>query len=220
MASFSNRDKIKFLKGIFCILAVIGAIQFIIITIIAMFFYPGGYLVFEYTFSYLGTTVAENGAINSISRLLFVLACTLAAILLNPFWVVMPTLFLQKKSIKYLSLLGSFCGIVSSPFLYLLAIIPGDIDFVGHIIATNIFFLLFAAAIIIYSIAILLNTEYENVYGWVGMAFSILIILYPLVFRNIYPIRSLMQRIVVYGFVLWIVYQSTRVWKSVSPKIN
>jgi hypothetical protein len=220
MDSFSNIGKIKSWKGIFCILAVIGAMQFIIITIIAMFFYPGGYLFFEYTFSYLGTTVAENGADNSISRFLFVLACTLTAILLNPFWVVMPTLFLNNKSIKYLSLLGSLCGIVSSPFLYLLAIIPGDIDFVGHIIATNVFFLLFAAAIIIYSITILLNKEYQNVYGWVGIAFSVIIILYPLVFRNIYAIRSLMQRIVVYGFVLWIVYQSTRVWKSIGPKTN
>lgn len=207
--------KLRSWKGIFCLLSAIGAIQFIIITIIAMIFYPGGYLFFEYTFSYLGTTLAENGASNLISRTLFIIACTIAAVLLDPFWIAMPTQFSEKKSTKYLSLLASLCGLVSSPFLIFLAVIPGDIDFGGHILATNVFFLLFAAAIIIDSIAILLSKEYQNIYGWVGIAFAVFIILYPLVFRNIYEIRSITQRIIVYGFVLWVVYQATKIWKTI-----
>lgn len=210
-----NLGKLKSWKGIFCVLSVIGALQFIIITIIAMILYPGGYLFFEYTFSYLGTTVAENGASNLVSRNLFICTCTIAAVLLDTFWIVMPTLFSKKRSTKYLSLVASICGIVSSPFLILLAIIPGDIDLGGHLLATNVFFLLFAASIIIDSIAIFLNNDYQNIYGWVGIAFAVLIILYPLVFRNIYEIRSITQRIIVYGFVLWVAYQSTKVWKTI-----
>lgn len=208
----------KLWKKIACLLAVIGALQFIVLTIIAMFFYPGGYLFFEYTFSYLGTTVAENGADNAIARTLFVVSCTVVAVSLDPFWILMPTLFSEQRATKILSLVGSACGIASSPFLILLAVIPGDIDFAGHILATNLFFFSFAAAIIIYSAAILLNSEYQNIYGWIGFAFSVLIILYPLVFRKIYAIRSLMQRIVVYGFVLWVVYQVTRIWRVTSAE--
>lgn len=218
MVNTSILGRLKTWKGIFCLLSFFAVFQFIIITLIAMVFYPGGYKFFEYTFSYLGTTVAENGVDNTISRVLFVISCTLAAIFLNTFWIAAPTLFLKKRLIKYLSFLGSFCGLISSPFLFLLAIIAGDIDYSGHIMATNVFFFLFAAAIIIYSIGILLNKEYQDVYGWTGIAFSVLIILYPLLFRKIDLIRSLMQRIVVYGFVLWVAYQTIRVWKSVEPQ--
>ncbi|MHA1489334.1 MAG: hypothetical protein ACTSRI_06735 [Promethearchaeota archaeon] len=206
-------EDLKSWKRVACLISVIGGLQFIIITIFAMIFYSGGYLFFEYTFSYLGTTCAVNGTDNTISRVLFVIACTTAAITLSPFWFVMPTLFFEKNLTKYISLLGSTCGVVSSPFLILLAIIPGDIDFAGHILATNIFFLLFAAAILIYSIVIFLNKDYQNIYGFVGIAFSILIVLYPAVFRSIDLIRALMQKIIIYGFILWVEYQVTKVWK-------
>lgn len=220
MRKFLKLEDLKSWKRVACLIPVIGALQFIIITIIAMIFYSGGYIFFDYTFSYLGTTIAENGTDNTISRVLFIIACTITAISLNPFWVVMPTLFSEKNLTKYLSILGSICGVVSSPFLFLLAIIPGDIDFDGHILATNIFFLLFAAAILIYSITIFLNEDYQNIYGIVGIAFSILIVLYPLVFRKIDLIRALMQKIIVYGFVIWVIYQNTKVWKVVGPEDN
>ena len=211
-------EDLKSWKRVACLISLIGGLQFIIITIIAMIFYSGGYLFFDYTFSYLGTTIAENGTDNTISRVFFIIACTTAAITLAPFWFVMPTLFSEKNLTKYISLLGSTCGVVSSPFLCLLAIIPFDIDFAGHILATNIFFLLFAAAIIIYSIAIFFNKDYQNIYGFVGIAFSILIVLYPTVFRNIDLIRALMQKIIIYGFILWVLYQVTKVWKVKSPE--
>ena len=214
-------EDLKSWKRIGCLISVIGGLQFIFVTIIAMIVYPGGYSFFFQTFSYLGlVNSATNGADNTISRLLFIIACSIAAFSLVPFWIIAPSLFSEKNITKYMSLLGSACGVISSPFLVLLAIIPGDTNYVEHIIATNIFFLLFAAAILIYSIAIFLNDDYQNMYAYVGIVFSIFITLYPLVFRQIYLIRGTTQKIIVYGFCLWVVYQVTKVWKVVGPLNN
>jgi hypothetical protein len=221
MVNFLKLEDLKSWKRVGCLISVIGALQFIVVTIIAMILYPGGYSFFGYTFSYLGFEYsATTGADNTVPRVLFIITCTIAGASLIPFWVIIPTLFTEKKRTKYLSLLGTICGVVSPPFLVLLAIIPGDTYFTEHIIATNIFFFLFAAAILIYSIAIFFNEDYQNIYAYVGIVFAIIIVLYVFVFRWIDLIRPVSQKIIVYGFNLWVVYQITKVWKVVGPKIN
>lgn len=218
---FMKIEDLKSWKRIGCLISVIGGLLFIFLTIIAMFLYPGGYSFFFQTFSYLGfVNSATNGANNIISRLIFIIACTIAALSLIPFWIIAPSLFSEKNITRYISLLGSACGVISTPFLVLLAIIPGDTHMVEHILATNVFFLLFAAAILIYSIAIFLNPDYQNIYAFVGIAFSIFITLYPLVFRQIFLIRGTTQKIIVYGFILWVLFQVTKVWKVVGPPTN
>lgn len=125
-----------------------------------MIFYHSSYPFTEYTFSYLGCTIAENGMDNTIPRILFIFACTIAAASLIPFWIIMPTLFSDSKTTKNLSLGASICGFISAPFLSLIAIIPSDTNYNEHMLVTNKFFLLFAAAILIDSIAILLKEDY------------------------------------------------------------
>ena len=56
--------KKRLLIKYFCIFAVIGALQFIIITFISMFTYPDGYDFFGHYFSDLGTTMTRNGIPN------------------------------------------------------------------------------------------------------------------------------------------------------------
>ncbi|MHA1658402.1 MAG: hypothetical protein ACTSUT_04675 [Promethearchaeota archaeon] len=208
-------EDLKSWKRLSCIISVIGALQFIFVSFIGMLFYPDGYEFLGHYLSDLGTTVSRNGLSNMTSRVFFVIACTWAGISLITFWIVMPTLFLQTKIAKYLSFAGSILGVMSSPLLALISFYAADVYLDEHIWVTMYFFLFFAMAIMIYSVAILLNNDYENIYGIVGVIFSIIIVLF--IFGYFSPYNVLMQKVVVYGFCLWTSFQATKIWKDVRP---
>jgi len=208
-------EKIKSWKQIACIFAIIGAVQFIIITFIAMLLYADGYSFTGHYISHLGTTKTVKGSPNTIPRILFIITCVIAGISLIPFWIVITTLFLDSPLMKYVSLLGSTLGLISTPFIMALAIYAADTHGPEHSITTRIFFLLFAAAILIYSIAILLNSDYQNSFSFVGIAFSIIIVLF--IFGYFRFMNIIMQKIIVYGFIVWASIQVIKVWKLVSP---
>jgi hypothetical membrane protein len=44
-----------------CLVTVFGVMQFLLLTFLAAFFYPGGYDYFGYYFSDLGAVIARNG---------------------------------------------------------------------------------------------------------------------------------------------------------------
>jgi hypothetical protein len=50
MKKILKLEDLKSWKRVACLISVIGGLQFIIITIIAMIFYSGGYVFFDYTF--------------------------------------------------------------------------------------------------------------------------------------------------------------------------
>ncbi len=208
-------EKIKSWKQFACIIALIGGIQFIIVTFIAMLLYPDGYSFVDHYISYLGATRTVKGSPNTIPRILFIIASVVAGISLIPFWIVITTLFLDSPLMKYVSFLGSILGLISSPFLMALAIFAMDTHGPEHSITTRIFFLLFAAAIMTYSIGILLNPGYQNYFSFVGIGFSIIIVLFIYGYFRI--INVIMQKIIVYGFIAWVLFQIINIWKEVSP---
>jgi hypothetical membrane protein len=211
MVSIKLED-LKSWKRLSCIISLFGGLQFIVVTFIAMFFYPDGYSFTEDYFSHLGTTVnMKTGSPNDVSRFLFVMACVITGVCLIPFWIVLLTLFTASKLMKALSLFGSLLGVISCPFLMGIGIFAGDTQPSLHVLSTRMFFLLFAAAILIYSIAILFNAEYQNIYSIIGIAFSILIVLFVL--RFFIQINVIMQKIIVYGFCSWALLQITKIWK-------
>ena len=192
---------------------VISIIIYIILTFIAMRLYPGGYSFTEHTYSYLGQ-IKVNGVDNTISRILFIIASTLTAIALIPFWFVMPVIFSQIKIAKMISICGTILGIIGAPFLSFIAIIPLDWGYEVHMIPTDLFFIFTTAAISIYSIAIFLNKDYNNLWGIVFIAFTIASFLY--IFRIFDDIRPIMQKIIIYGFILWVLFQFSKIWKVTS----
>jgi len=208
-------EKIKSWKQIACIITLVGGVQFIIITFIAMLLYADGYSFADNYISHLGTTKTVEGSPNTIPRILFIITCVVVGISLIPFWIVITTLFLDSPLMKYISLLGSTLGLISSPFVMALAIYAADTHGPEHSITTRIFFLLFATAILIYSIAILLNSEYQNSFSFIGIGFAIIIVLF--IFGYFRIINVIMQKIIVYGFIVWAFIQVINVWKDVSP---
>lgn len=210
------------LKRIASLVTFFGCFQFIIVTLIAMVFYPGGYNFFFDYFSTLGRTQTVDLVPNSLASLMFLIACIIAGAVIIPFLLVIPSLFTGKKSTKNLSWIGSSVGILSVPFLWILAIFPTDV-FPGtgglHDIGSKGFFLLFAAMIVLYSIAILRNEEYHNVYGIVGIILAIFVVGYVLntSIKGSVPFLSFIdpfwQKVLVYSFIGWAMLQVTKVWQ-------
>ena len=185
-----------------CIVTVFGVMQFVFLTFLAALFYPGGFDFFGYYFSDLGAAVAKNGEPNSISSALFPVTLILVALALVPFWLVIYSLFKESRVEKVLSILGSALGLVSSPFIIGVALFPIDTQLETHILLTLTFFSLFVLATLLYSIAIILNRNYPNYFGIVGLvlfAISLVILIDPLA-----PYVAFLQTIVIYGYFVWV----------------
>jgi hypothetical protein len=214
MVGFISMKDLKSWKRLSCLITAIGSIQWIIITLIATQFYPGGYDFINQYFSDLGSTVSINSSPNTISRFLFVLTFIIGAIALIPFWIAIATLFTKNIFINVLSRVGSVLGLASTPLLIALAIYPKDTQEFAHSIFASIALLLFAIAIIVYSVAILLNPDYHKIYAAIGIVISIVIVLYGF-FGFFSEIDVIMQKIVVYSFFVWVFIQVTKIWKDV-----
>ncbi|MFX1418524.1 MAG: hypothetical protein ACFE9N_06360 [Promethearchaeota archaeon] len=168
MVSKLNRKKILYF------LIIVGNVQFIILTIIAMSFYQGGtyidnttqgYLFWYNYFSDLGRTLAHSGIPNVISWILFTIALTLWGIFQIPFYIAFPKFFSRSKNLKILSAYGSIFGIFAGVCYVGIAFTPSDLldnwhDFFvflgfGSIFLSNFF----------YSIVIFLDKNYSNFYA-------------------------------------------------------
>ena len=194
-----------------CLVTVFGVMQFLLLTFLAAFFYPGGYDYFGYYFSDLGAVIARNGEPNPISAILFSVALTIVAIALIPFWLILRSIFEESRLGGVLSTLGSIVGLTSSPFIIGVALFPIDTQLDTHILATLIFFSLFVLSTIFYSIAIILNKNHSNYFGLVGIVLfvvSLAIFVDPLA-----PHVAFLQTIVTYGYFSWVLLQTFLVWR-------
>ncbi|TFF99680.1 MAG: hypothetical protein EU540_06320 [Promethearchaeota archaeon] len=208
-------DDLKSWKRLSCIIALLGGMQFIIITIIAaIFFYPDGYSFTEDYISYLGTTVnVRTGSNNIISSILFAVTCLVVGLSLIFFWIVMTTIFDDDIITQIFSYLGSFLGYISSLLIMGVGIFPGNTHLSEHAFSATYFFLSFAGAIFFYSIAILLKKDYSNIYAIVGFVFSIIVGL--IILRIFFQYNPIMQKVIVYGYILWAALQITKIWKII-----
>ncbi|MFW9919429.1 MAG: DUF998 domain-containing protein, partial [Candidatus Thorarchaeota archaeon] len=143
-------------KRVGAISGILGGVLFVIFTFIDMLIYPGGYSFLDNYFSELGLTVI-NGTPALLNYVLFSLACTSAALCSLPFWLAIRREFNESQILKYIGWIGTIVGILAAPFLSALALFAGDIFPLQHGLSTMIFFILYASAIIIYSIGMLVN---------------------------------------------------------------
>ena len=195
-----------------CIVTFSGVLQYLLLTFLAAFFYPGGYDYFSYYFSDLGAVAAKNGELNSISSTLFSVTLTIVALALIPFWLIIRSLFTESTTEKVLSTLGSVLGLISSPFIISVALFPIDTHLETHVLVTLIFFSLFVLASLLYSIAIAVNQKYPNYFGLIGLvlfAVSLVILMDPLA-----PHVAFLQTIVNYGYFIWVLVPIYLVWRE------
>jgi hypothetical protein len=173
--------EIKSIGRLACVVSFIGVAQFFLLTFLAAFFYPGGFDYLGYYFSDLGAVVAKNGEPNSISSTLFSVTVIAVAITLIPFWLIIRSLFTKSRLEKVLSMLGSALGLAG-------------------LLAT-----------LLYSIAVILNRDYPNYSGLVGLVLfvvSLVILVDPLA-----TYVSFLQTIVLYGYFAWVLIQTSLNWR-------
>lgn len=165
--------KFSFGKVIY-ILSIIGCVQFVILTAIAMVFYKGGtyidptpvgYIFWQNYFSDLGRTVAHSGISNTTSFILFTVTLSLWGITQIPFYITFPTLFKSYSNLRKVSICGSSLGIISGISYVGIAFTPSDITGSLHDLFVVIGFSFVFFSIILYSYVIFKTDNYPNLYA-------------------------------------------------------
>ncbi len=208
-------DDFKSIGRLACLSTIFGVLQFLLLTSLAALLYPGGYDYLGYYFSDLGAVVARNGTSNSFSSTLFFITLALTGLAMIPFWLILPSLFKESTVEKFLSILGSFIGLIAVPLLIAVGYFPMDTQSELHSFFARYMFLTFGIAIFIYSIAILVNQNYSNFYSAIGFVIFILVIIY--VFFELGDLSTFVQKVIVYSYFLWAFIQVFSIWPSVKP---
>ncbi|MHA1969259.1 MAG: hypothetical protein ACW964_15845 [Candidatus Hodarchaeales archaeon] len=209
-------DDFKSIGRLACLSTIFSTIQFLLLTSLAALLYPGGYDYLGYYFSDLGAVVARNGASNSFSSTMFFITLTLTGLAIIPLWLILPSLFKESTVERLLSILGSIIGLIAVPLLIAIGMFPMDTQSELHGFFARYMFLSFGIAILIYSIAIVVNQNYSNFYSLIGLAIFILVIIY--VFFELGDLHTFVQKVIVYSYIVWAFIQVFRIWPSVKPE--
>ena len=165
----------------------IGCVQFVVLSTLAMFFYPGGTYSDESTsgysfpqnfFSDLGRTAAHNGDSNTASMVLFVMALSLVGLTLVLFFLAVPQHFASSHRTKRLSAIGSVVGVISGISYIGIAAVPADINLMVHGYFVLTAFGALLLVVVCYSTAILRSQVYPRTYAFVHFASAVILALY------------------------------------------
>lgn len=197
------------------LLSVTAAAQFVILTLVAGLFYPGGYSIVGNYFSDLGA-VKVNDHLNPTSSALFMLAIFLTVLLLLPFWFFLVRYFSSNSREKWISIIGSVLGLISSFFLVMVALNPEDTQLGAHVFYAKLFFVCFGIVILIYSVNFYFNKEISSLLVLVG----VLIFLSSVIFASGLPsqinIGPFWQKCVVYAYIIWVAIVDYFLWEHVT----
>jgi len=165
----------------------IGCGLFVLLTVAAMFTYPGGtytgdlttgYDFFRNFFSDLGRMTAAGGRSNIISAILFFLALSIAGIGLIFFFIAFHNFFKNDGTGNILSLLGAISGAASGLFFIGIACAPYDLFLDIHYQFVFWAFRTFFIAVSIYAYVIFRQNIYPRRYGWIFVVFAVLLAAY------------------------------------------
>ena len=193
-----------------------SCVQFVVLTAVAMFFYPGGtfvnrtttgYSFFRNFFSDLGRTQTQSGASNTVAAILFLVALTIAGLGLAFFFLAVPRLFRQAQPARLLSRLGSAVGLISG--LAFVGVAWAPVNLIGwlHRLFVQVAFLAFFLAALFYIAAMLRTPAYPRRYALMCGAFLLLLAAYnvllffgpPLLSAHGLIIHATGQKIIVYA---------------------
>lgn len=219
-------------------LGIFAAIQFFILTILAMLVYPGGtlhhpeYEAYNFLYNYfsdLGRTHTFDGESNLICHLLFKTALGISGISLILFFIATPSLFRQNGA-KGMMLIASFLGVLAGVCYIGIAAVPYDVDYWGHRTFVRTGFILFLLMSFFFTAAVFIEKNYPNRYGMAFVIFMIILAVqvYIMLFgprsyrsNDSLYLQATAQKVVVYAEILCMLYQSLgaiRVWKTLNHR--
>lgn len=206
-------------------LVAIGCVAFVVLTLVAMLFYPGGtavdatskgYWFFENFFSDLGRTQSRNGVPNTIAAAFFLFALTMAGGGLGLFFIAFPQFFWRRWPSRFLSLIGSILGLGTAVCFMGVAFTPADLFLSAHIQFVLWAFRLFPPAVLCYVLAMFLEKNFPRRYTWYFLAFLVLLAAYYQLLLhgpdlNTYEgmvIQATGQKVIVYASVVSVLIQA------------
>jgi hypothetical protein len=206
-------------------LVMIGCALFVVLTAVAMFFYPGGtyadpsasrYSFFTNFFSELGLTVTRRGEPNTISAILWFVAMAMAGAGLVLFFIAFRQFFSGSRQGSVLSGLGSVVGVFSGICFVGVAFTPADVFLGAHVRFVLWAFQAFPLAAILYAVAILREPAYPKRYAWAFLGFGALLGLYVVLLmtgpgqntRQGLMIQATGQKVIVYASIVSIFIQA------------
>ncbi|MEM7333228.1 MAG: hypothetical protein AAF490_14155 [Chloroflexota bacterium] len=206
-------------------LSIISTIQFVVLTTVAMLFYPGGstldensqsYSFFTNFFSELGLTETYIGEPNTVSALLFFIALNLSGLTLILFFISFKQFFKSNLVVQIVSSLGMLIGIISGISFMGVAFTPANLYIDAHVDFVFWAFGSFPIAVILFIIAIFLERSYPNKNAGVFIVFAVSLIAYYLLLSggpSIDTLRGLQiqvtgQKLIAYATVVSTLVQS------------
>jgi hypothetical protein len=199
------------------LLAIIAFIVYYSSILLAAYFYPGGYDFMTDYFSDLGRTFTLEGDPNLISLLFFVVGTLLTGLMFIPFWLTFYQIFYHSRYTRVIGKLGTIFGILALHTLYGIALIPINIILDLHAFFSVSYYLTITLSLSCYSVAIILQPDYPNYNGIVGLFIVLFELLFIIgIFSEIEP---LFQKITSLCFALWIVLQYLTMRNSPNPKL-
>jgi hypothetical protein len=165
----------------------IGCGLFVLLTVAAMFTYPGGlytgelttqYEFFRNFFSDLGRITVEDGRPNTTSAILFFLALSIAGLGLIFFFIAFRQFLMNDRIAKIVSLIGTLMGVASGIFFVGIACAPYDLFLDIHYQFVFWAFRTFLVAVSIYAFLIFRQDIYPRRYGWIFVAFAFFLAAY------------------------------------------
>ena len=209
---------------------IFGAAQYIILTAVAMLFYAGGtmidplspgYYFWGNFFSDLGRVIALSGAPNVVSFTIFTITATLLSLSFIPFAFVISSYFKSDKKQYLVARIGSLICLTSIVFLIATILTPWDVFDRTHLVFANLFNITGMLGVVFFTIAVLYNRDYPNLYGFVYIALLIIAVIYTIILVSIPKsitldgliIQASMQKFSQYSFLLCFLIQGYGAWK-------
>ncbi|OLS12795.1 MAG: hypothetical protein RBG13Loki_3577 [Promethearchaeota archaeon CR_4] len=192
------------------ILTIIGTVQYVLLTILAMFFYPGGtagnhntagYSFTENFFSDLGRTLALNGDVNTISMSLFTFALSVSSFLFIPYLITLPGVF-TKRDAKIICYISSIIGIFTAICFAGIAFLPWDLYYFEHLGLVGLAFLFIVPEALLLTIAMFIEKRIPRLYAVVFVVFTIILLAYFMIYSSMAEdlvLQAVAQKIVVYS---------------------
>ncbi len=215
--------------------AIIGCIEFFVLTIIAMAVFPGGsstdpnsvgYNFWQNFFSDLGATFTRSGASNPIASVLFFIALTSIGLLFIPFLTALPGLFSKSRVARYISFIGSAIGMYSAICYVGIAFTPYNLAMDGHRFFVQNAFVSIVPVALCYAIAMLREKGFPKRYPVIFIIFSAILVAYVvLLFSGLGAgspegiiIQAVGQKIVVYSMIICFAIQAYGALQISLPK--
>lgn len=228
---------IKNWKMFASLFVIFGPAQYIVLTAVAMVFYAGGtmidplspgYYFWGNFFSDLGRIIALSGAPNVVSFTIFTITALILSISFIPFAFVISSYFKNDKRQYLIARIGALICLVSGGFLIATILTPWDLFDRTHLLFSNLFNITGILGIVFFTIAVLNNKNYPNLYGFVYIALLVIVMIYTIVLISIPKsitldgliLQASMQKFSQYSFLLCFLIQGLGAWKLQKRKVQ